>query len=338
MDCFYAAIEVRDHPELRGKAVAVGGVSDRRGVLTTCSYEARKFGVRSAMPTFIALRHCPELIVVPTRFEVYQRDSAQIRRIFREFTPWIEPLSLDEAYLDVTADSRTGWDIASTIRARIKQETGLTASAGIGPNKLIAKIASDWKKPDGQFEVTADQVAEFMAPLPVKRIWGVGPVATARLERRGIRTCGQLQALEMRDLVRLFGRFGWELYEMSRGIDRRPVEPSRPRKSLSTEETFSRDLTDLGQCRRELGRLFVDLLGELQKRQGKHPIDRLFVKLKFSDFSKTSVERSGAKPVLAIYEALLEEGFSRGGQPVRLIGAGVRFSEHTTEQLELPLG
>lgn len=337
MDCFYAAIEMRDHPELRGKAIAVGGASDRRGVLTTCSYEARKFGVRSAMPTFIALRHCPELIVVPTRFEVYQRDSAQIRRIFREFTPWIEPLSLDEAYLDVTADVRTGWEIAEAIRVRIKEETGLTASAGIGPNKLIAKIASDWKKPDGQFEVKPDQVAEFMSPLPVKRIWGVGPVATSRLEQRGIRTCSQLQALELRDLVRLFGRFGGELYEMSRGIDRRPVEPSRPRKSLSTEETFSRDLTDLGQCRRELGHLFADLLRDLQKRKGTHPIDRLFVKLKFSDFSKTSVERSGSKPVLATYEALLEEGFQRGGQSVRLLGVGVRFSDHAAEQLELPL-
>lgn len=337
MDCFYAAIEMRDNPALRGKAVAVGGASDRRGVLTTCNYEARKFGVRSAMPTFIALRQCPELIVVPTRFEVYKRDSSRIREIFREFTPLIEPLSLDEAYLDVTGDERSGWEIAAAIRARIQAETGLTASAGIGPNKLIAKIASDWKKPDGQFEVKAEDVAAFMSPLPVKRIWGVGPVATDRLERRGIRTCGELQRLEMKALVRMFGRFGWELYELSRGIDRRPVEPSRPRKSMSTEETFSSDLTDLGQCRRELGRLFQDLVADLEQRKEKGRIERLFVKLKFTDFTKTSVERTGGKPALATYEALLEEGFMRGGKPVRLIGVGVRFSDRTAEQLELPL-
>lgn len=337
MDCFYAAIEIRDDPDLRGKAVAVGGASDRRGVLTTCNYEARKYGVRSAMPTFIALRKCPQLIVVPTRFDVYQRDSSQIREIFREFTPLIEPLSLDEAYLDVSGDKRGGWEIASRIRQRIFDETGLTASAGIGPNKLIAKIASDWEKPNGQFEVKPDQVEAFMAPLPVKRIWGVGPVATARLERKGIRTCGQLQQLEAGDLGRLFGRFGWELYELSRGIDRRPVEPSRPRKSLSTEETFSSNLTDWPQCRNELEHLFRDLLEDLKTRKGRNRIERLFVKLKFADFSKTSVERAGREPSLATYETLLEEGFLRGGKPVRLIGLGVRFSEQTAEQLELPL-
>lgn len=338
MDCFYAAIEIRDNPALQGKPVAVGGAADRRGVLTTCNYEARRFGVRSAMPTFIALRKCPDLIVVPIRFDVYQRDSRRIREIFREFTSVIEPLSLDEAYLDVTGDGRGGWEVASAIRRKIREITGLTASAGIGPNKLIAKIASDWRKPDGQFEVKPDEVAAFMAPLPVKRIWGVGPVAAARLERRGIRTCEQVQKLEMRDLVRLFGRFGWELYEMSRGIDRRPVEPSRPRKSLSTEQTFFSDLEDLAQCRRELGNLFPDLLSDLQKRQGKNRIERLFVKLKFNDFSRTSVERAGQKPSLGAYDSLLEEGFLRGGKPVRLIGIGVRFSEKTEEQLELPFG
>lgn len=337
MDCFYAAIEIRDNPGLRGKAVAVGGAADRRGVLTTCNYEARKFGVRSAMPTFIALRKCPQLIVVPTRFDVYRRESRRIREIFLEYTRLIEPLSLDEAYLDLTGNPRGGGTIAAEIRRRIFEETALTASAGIGPNKLIAKIASDWNKPDGQFEVRPEDVAAFMAPLPVKRIQGVGPVATERLERRGIRTCAQIQALDVRELIRMFGRFGWELHELSRGIDRRPVEPSRRRKSLSTERTFDRDLTDLPQCREELEALYAELADDLRQRREGGPVTGLFVKLKFADFSKTSVERAGREVSRTIYETLLEEAFRRGGKPVRLIGVGVRFGERSAEQLELPL-
>lgn len=336
MDCFYAAIEMRDRPELQGKAVGVGGGSDRRGVLTTCNYEARKFGVRSAMPTFIALRKCPQLIVIPTRFDVYQRESAGIRRIFQTFTSRIEPLSLDEAYLDVSGNQRSGWEIAGGIRALILERTGLTASAGIGPNKLIAKIASDWKKPNGQFEVKAGEVEVFMKSLPVRRIWGVGPVAASRLENRGVKTCGQLQTWPAEKLIRDFGKFGWELFELCRGIDRRPVEPFRPRKSLSTERTFSSDLTALWECRRELERLFGELCADLKERAGGRGVERLFVKLTFADFSRTSVERAGRVPSRAAYEALLEEGFRRGGKAVRLIGIGVRFSEATGRQLELP--
>jgi DNA polymerase IV len=336
MDCFYAAIEIRDQPDLRGKAVAVGGAHDRRGVLTTCNYEARRFGVRSAMPTFLALKKCPQLIVLPTRFEVYEGESRRIREIFRRYTPLVEPLSLDEAYLDVSGDPRGGWSIASEIRGEILAATGLTASAGIGPNKLIAKIASDWEKPDGQFSVGQAEVTSFMAPLPVGRIWGVGPVAAERLERRGIRTCGDLQRQDPRILVKMFGRFGWELYELSRGIDRRPVEPFRARKSLSTEHTFSHDLTGLDACRQQLQPLVSELMEDLAKRKDRSAIQRLFVKLKFADFSKTSVERAGSAPSAAVYDALLAEGFERGGQAVRLIGVGVRFAEGP-EQMELPL-
>lgn len=340
MDCFYAAIEIRDRPDLAGKPVAVGGASDRRGVLTTCNYEARRFGVRSAMPTFMALQKCPQLILLPTRFESYRQESGEIRRIFRRFTSLVEPISLDEAYLDVSGDARGGWAIAQEIRRQILDRTRLTASGGIGPNKLIAKIASDWKKPNGQFEVKAAEVTAFMAPLPVGRIWGVGPVARERLERRGIKTCGDLQRLEPRDLVRMFGRFGWELYELCRGIDRRPVEPARPRKSMSTERTFSHDLTDLPECRRQLHPLFRELLADLEKRKEREPVEGLFVKIKFADFSRTSVERAARIPSLSTYEALLEEGFHRGGQSVRLLGLGVRFGDRGAEQLELslPLG
>ncbi len=334
MDCFYAAIEIRDNPELQGKPVGVGGSREGRGVLTTCNYEARRFGVHSAMPTFLALKKCPDLIVVPTRFDVYRREAATIREIFRTYTPRIEPLSLDEAYLDVSGNPRGGWKIASEIRKRIFETTGLTASAGIGPNKLIAKIASDWKKPNGQFEVKEEEIAGFMNGLSVRKLWGVGPVAAERLEQRGIRTCGQVSETPVEDLIRWFGRFGWELHELSRGIDHRTVEPHRPRKSLSTERTFPTDLTDLQQCRLELHRLFEELISDLRERREARPIERLFVKITFADFSRTSVERAGSEPVLPAYEALLDEGFRRGGQPVRLIGVGVRFSEARARQLE----
>lgn len=182
MDCFYAAIEVRDNPKLKGKPVGVGGARDRRGVLTTCNYEAREFGVRSAMPTFMALQRCPRLIMISPRFDVYRRESAVIREILYRFTPLVEPLSLDEAYLDVSEHPGAPGPLAQVIRDLIFQKTKLTASAGIGPNKLIAKIASDLKKPNGQFEVAPEEVAEFMHDLPVRKLWGIGAVTEQKLD------------------------------------------------------------------------------------------------------------------------------------------------------------
>src|SRR5881275_2586230 len=187
MDCFYAAIEVRDKPALRGKPVGVGGARDRRGVLTTCNYEARKFGVHSAMPTFMALQRCPNLIVLPTRFDVYRREAAVVREILHRFTPLVEPLSLDEAYLDVSAHPGAPGPLAQVIRDLIFQKTKLTASAGIAPNKLIAKIASAMCKPNGQLEVTAEQVPEFMLNLPVREIWGIGEKTEKRLGELGVK-------------------------------------------------------------------------------------------------------------------------------------------------------
>ena len=189
MDCFYAAIEVRDRPALRGKPIGVGGARDRRGVLTTCNYEARKFGVRSAMPTFMALQRCPNLIVLPTRFDVYRREAAVIRAILQRFTSLVEPLSLDEAYLDVSEHRGAAGALAQVIRAMIFRKTKLTSSAGIGPNKLVAKIASEINKPTGQLEVTPEEVAKFMADLPVRKIWGIGPATERKLEQLGIARC-----------------------------------------------------------------------------------------------------------------------------------------------------
>ena len=337
MDCFYAAIEVRDRPALRGKPVGVGGARERRGVLTTCNYEARKFGVRSAMPTFMALQRCPGLIVLPTRFDVYRREAALIRGILQRFTNVIEPLSLDEAYLDISAHPGAPGALAQVIRDMIFQKTKLTSSAGIGPNKLVAKIASEINKPNGQLEVTPDQVPEFMMELPVRKIWGIGAVTEQKLQQLGVKTCGQLQRFSRPELVEHFGKFGMELYDLCRGIDDRPVEPDRPRKSLSTEETFSADLTTIQQCDERLGELFEELMADLAQKEATRKVTKIFVKLKFADFTRTTAERAGLEPSINAFRSLLAEAFGRTGKPVRLIGVGVRFAEPKPQEAQLSL-
>jgi DNA polymerase-4 len=337
MDCFYAAIEVRDRPSLRGKPVGVGGARDRRGVLTTCNYEARKFGVHSAMPTFMALQRCPNLIVLPTRFDVYRREAAVIRGILHRFTSIIEPLSLDEAYLDVTEHPGQPASLAELIRKTIFETTKLTSSAGIGPNKLVAKIASEINKPNGQFEVKPEEVPEFMLDLPVRKIWGIGEKTERKLGELDVKTCGELQRFSRPELVDLFGKFGLELYDLCRGIDDRPVEPDRPRKSLSTEETFTIDLTTLEQCEEKLEELFQDLMADLAQKESTREIPKIFVKLKFNDFTRTTAERAGLAPNLGDFRALLSEAFARTGKPVRLIGVGVRFAETTPENAQMDL-
>jgi DNA polymerase-4 len=337
MDCYYAAIEVRDQPSLRGKPVGVGGARDRRGVLTTCNYEARKFGVRSAMPTFMALQRCPHLIILPTRFDVYRKESAAIREIMHRFTPLVEPLSLDEAYLDVTAHPGAPSPLAQVIRGLIFRKTRLTASAGIGPNKLIAKIASDLKKPNGQFEVKEEEVPEFMGNLPVRKLWGIGEVTEQKLERLGITTCGEMQRLSRIQLQEHFGKFGIELYDLCRGIDDRPVEPDRERKSLSNEETFSTNLETLTECEEKLPELFEELMADLDQKEAARVVTKIFVKLKFHDFSRTTVERAGLPPTLDQFQSLLGEAFARTQKSVRLIGLGVRFASVDVPETQLPL-
>lgn len=332
MDCFYAAIEMRDHPEYAGQPLAVGGARDRRGVLTTCNYEARKYGVHSAMPTWQAIQRCPQLVVMPVRFEIYRRDSARIRQILYAFSDLVEPLSLDEAYLDVSGLRYEGAVIAAEIRARILEETGLTSSAGIAPNKLLAKIASDWKKPNGQFEIRPDEVADFMEILPVRRLWGVGRVSAEKLACHGVTTCGDLRRFSLPELARMFGKFGAELFEMCRGIDQREVEPDRERKSLSCERTFTENIETLEDCESRLDEIHRELLGDLGGKASDKPIWKIFVKLRFADFSRTTAERIAAEPRRDWYLELLEEAFRRGGQSVRLIGLGVRFALSETQE------
>lgn len=213
----------------------------------------------------------------------------------------------------------------------IYSTTGLTASAGIASNKLLAKVASDWRKPDGQFEIRPEEVAGFMEQLPVRKVWGIGPVAAAKLQAEGITTCGQLQGLTTLALQQLFGRFGTELRDLCRGLDNRPVETHRARKSMSTERTFSTDLETIEACRLQMDPLVVEILEDLQHRPSEPAVAKIFVKLKFADFSKTTVERTGLDPSQANYTHLLTEGFGRSGQPVRLIGIGVRFVESPTQ-------
>jgi DNA polymerase-4 len=244
MDAFFASVEQRDDERLRGKPVAVGHAA-ARGVVAAASYEARAFGVRSALPSITAMRRCPDLIFVPPRFDVYKAVSRQIHAIFADYTDLIQPLSLDEAYLDVTADVQvlgTAWATAKAIRARILAETGLTASAGISYNKFLAKLAPDHRKPNGQFAVTPEMGAAWVETLPVSCFHGVGPVTAAKMERLGIATGADLRAKSKAFLQKHFGSSADWYYEIARGIDERPVNPNRERKSSGSETTFDRDL------------------------------------------------------------------------------------------------
>ncbi len=336
MDCFYAAIEIREKPELQNKPIAVGG-SSGKGVLTTCNYPARAYGIRSAMPVFKAQKLCPHLIILPVRFELYKQASQSIRKIMLRYTNLLEPLSLDEAYLDVTHIKKRGTEIAQEIRKQIFLETGLTASAGVAPNKLIAKIASDWNKPNGQCVVAPSEVPRFMANLPIRKIWGIGPKSASKMAQLGVNKCSDLQAFDQANLAREFGSFGLDLYKRCRGIDERPVQPNRKRKSLSTERTFSENLDSLEICEARLREQHSEMLEDLRQSASDRKIAKIIVKLKFSDFKRTTAETAGSLPELKAYLKLLREAWGRRGEPVRLLGLGVKFKEtsNSPEQLEL---
>jgi DNA polymerase-4 len=296
-------------------------------VVTTCNYVARKFGVHSAMPGFQARVKCPDLVFLPVRFDLYRADSARVRAILRDYTPLVEPLSLDEAYLDVTALDRYAWDIAKEIRRRIFEETQLTSSAGIAPNKMLAKIASDWRKPNGQFAVVPDQVEAFMRDLSVRKIWGVGPKSAEKFKLQGILTCGDLQQFTQSEMVRRWGKWGGELYRLCRGLDDRPVEPNQVRKSLSNETTFSDNLHTLGECQAAMDKLVEELEEELRAKALDRQVRKAFVKVKFADFTRTTRECVTANPTRETYQALLAEARERSSQPIRLLGSGVRFAD-----------
>lgn len=346
MDAFYASVEQRDNPALAGKPVAVGG-SAARGVVAAASYEARAFGVRSAMPSVTAARRCPDLIFVPPRFDAYRAVSRQIHAIFAEHTDLIEPLSLDEAYLDVTED-RLGLGsatrMAEAIRARIKAETGLTASAGVSYNKFIAKLASDQNKPDGLCVIRPEQGADFVAGLPVRRFHGVGPRTAERMAKLGIHTGADLKTKSVPWLTQHFGSWGERLYGLARGMDDRPVSPNRLRKSLGGERTFDSDISDGDALHAALDRVVGIVWDRIEKAGAEGRTVTL--KIKFADFRQITRAQSLARPVAdrdtlgqvarGLLDALLpvEQG-------VRLIGVTLSGFAHETEnvagQAELPL-
>ncbi|NTJ36363.1 DNA polymerase IV [Agrobacterium rhizogenes] len=346
MDAFYASVEQRDNPELRGKPVAVG-YGEARGVVAAASYEARKFGVHSAMPSVTAKRKCPELIFVPHRFDVYRAVSQQIREIFADYTPLIEPLSLDEAYLDVTENLKgieLATEVAEQIRARIRAETGLTASAGVSYNKFLAKMASDQRKPDGLFVITPKNGPAFVEALPVKKFHGVGPATAEKMQKLGIETGADLKARDLAFLQQHFGKSGPYFYWIARGVDEREVDPDRIRKSIGAEDTFREDIHDLEAARAGLQPLIdkVWRYCEANSIRGK----TVTLKVKWDDFTQMTRSKTVVAPVASaaeiaeIVELLLSPIFPipRG---IRLLGVTLSSldvaDEGSEPQLALPL-
>jgi DNA polymerase IV len=342
MDAFYASVEQRDDPELRGKPVAVGG--QHRGVVMAASYEARKYGVRSAMPSVTARRRCPELIFVKTRFDVYRAISQQIRAIFLDYTDLVEPLSLDEAYLDVTEDRRglgSARAVAEDIRRRIREETNLTASAGVSYCKFIAKLASDHRKPDGLCVITPERGPEFVASLPVARFHGVGPVTAKKMERLGILTGADLREWSLAALQAHFGSSADWYWRICRGIDEREVKPDRPYKSVSAERTFDEDLIEPERLAAELERIagYAWARVECAEVAGR----TVTLKVKFGDFTLITRSKSFAAPVPGL------DAFTLAGQAllaalhplpkgIRLLGLGLHNLSEEEAQEPAQLG
>jgi DNA polymerase-4 len=343
MDAFYASVEQRDDPQLRGKPVVVAWLGNR-SVVCAASYEARRFGIRSAMPAVRAERLCPEAVFVPPDFPRYRAVSRLVREIFKRHTDLVEPLSLDEAYLDVT-ENKTGLPtatrVARAIRAQIREELNLTASAGVAPNKFLAKIASDWRKPDGLFVIQPDEVDTFLPPLPVGRLPGVGKVTEARLEKLGIRTVGDLRGLELPALEGPFGRHGLRLYELARGIDNSPVLPDRPTQSVSAEDTFQHDVP-LSETEPLIRRLAEKTW--IASRKETRIARTVVLKLKTSDFKiltrshTPSTPPSSCEELTGIALSLRERVDLDPHQRFRLVGVGLsnfRDPEQASVQPEL---
>ena len=332
MDAFYAAVEQRDDPGLRGVPLAVGG-GRARGVVAAASYEARRFGVHSAMPSSTARRRCPGLVFVPPRFDAYKAASRQIHAIFARYTPIIQPLSLDEAYLDVTApllDRGSATAIAEEIRAAVRQETGLTASAGVSYNKLLAKLASDHRKPDGLFVITPRMGPAFVEGLPVGKFHGVGPVTAARMNALGIRTGLDLRRQSRAFLAEHFGKAGDYLHGVARGVDERPVRADRARKSVGAETTFERDLLRWDEVVPALAPVFAKVWAACSR--GGHAGRTVTVKVKYADFRQITRSRSGVGPVAA--QAELEQVSLELLRPLFPSTLGVRLLGVTVSNLD----
>jgi DNA polymerase-4 len=338
MDAFFASVEMRDNPALRNVPMAVGGSSDRRGVIATSNYEARKYGVRSAMPTATAKKLCPQLVLVRGQMSKYKAASEIVFNIFHEYTDLVQGLSCDEAFLDVTDSdlfNNSATLIAQDIRKQIFERTnGLTASAGIAPNKLIAKIASDFRKPNGQFTVSPLEIDEFIQKIPIEKIHGIGKVTAKFMHGMNIKTCLDLQRYTRSEMIYHFGKFGDSLFDYCRGVDEREVETEYERKSLGTEETFSKDLTNYDEMKEHIVRMVQEVKESLSEYTDR-TIKNLHVKIKYQDFKQTTIERQMPfSEENFVY--LLEERWMQDPRPVRLLGVGVKF-EDEEELSQLPL-
>lgn len=337
MDCFFAAIEERDNPAIKGKPVCVGGLKEKRGVISAANYLARKFGIHSAMSSAKALVLCPNLVLIPPNIEKYKNVSSRIRKIFFEYTEKVEPLSLDEAYLDVskcTFFNNSATLIAKDIRNKIFKAENLYASAGVSYNKFLAKIASDWNKPNGQFVISPKDAINFISKLKIEKVFGVGPKTSKKLHNLGVNVCADLQKFSVEQLVYHFGKFGKTLHNLCRGIDDREVEPNRIRKSLSVEQTFDKDLETTEECKNKMKLLLLRLEARLNSNDLKE-FRKIFIKIKFDDFSITTVETITSDLNLFIINNLLNDGLLRGnGKNVRLLGVGVRFLQNENNNVD----
>lgn len=328
MDAFYASVEQRDNPELRGRPVAVGGSPASRGVVAAASYEARRFGVRSAMPMARAVRLCPELVIVRPDFSKYKAASESVMEILHSATPLVEPLSLDEAYLDVTENlwrQPLAMDVARRIKREIFGNLQLTASAGVAPNKFLAKIASGWEKPDGLTVIAPERVESFLQKLPVEALWGVGPVTAKKLRAIGVTQLVDIRAIDFTLLEQTVGSLADWLVRLAHGIDERAVEPERERKSISSETTFARDLTGLADIERELDALAAEVAGALER---KRLVARtVTIKVRYADFttvtrSHTAQGATASARSLSLRARSLLERTDAARRPVRLLGVG----------------
>lgn len=333
-DCFFAAVEMRENPALREVPIAIGGDSTRRGVIATCNYPARRFGVHSAMATAQALKLCPPLQVMPGRMALYREVSRQVMAILEEYALQLEQVSVDEAYLEI-APHQNATEIATAIRNRVRQEIGITVSAGIAPNKFLAKIASDWNKPDGQWVIKPHQVDEFVASLPLKRIPGIGPAMDKKLALYKLQTCADVRQWPLTELVRVFGRTGAVLYERARGIDHRLLNLDRPRKSLSVECTFASDLAGEAECLAQLPALWERWLERVERSGWPAAALAPFVKVKFADFTQTTLADSHEQASVEGFARLLQLALKREDKAVRLLGIGGRLPEVDRNQLTL---
>ena len=335
MDSFFASVEIRDNPNLRNKPVAVGGKPNERGVLTTCNYLARKYGLRSAMSSKTAINLCKELIILPVDITKYRKISKEIFKIFKCYTRKIEPVSIDEAFLDVSESRYCRGDpeeMARQIRSCIKIDFGITASAGISSNKLIAKICSDWKKPDSQFSICDDEIQNFIKIVNLKSIPGIGKVNYKKCNDLNMKSCSDMQKMSKDELNKVFGSYGYTLFDLVRGIDNREIETNRVRKSISVEDTFLHDLNDTNACKQQLSILYTKLIKRCKSSNvSSSEVREIFLKIKFNDFEIITRQKKSLNIELNEFKNLFDSNIVNIIKPIRLLGIGFRLNDKKEE-------